>query len=170
MVKLRVIKKNESKQLANLLRQDPALREELGFPNADTITPESVHADILTWQKKKSATCYGIFRNNEIAGMISLSHQNEEERTARIGYWIGTAYRRKRIASDAFAEVLSNAQKKGFATVSSKIDKTNHASISIWEKYEPKTKEISTKQVEVEIDIRRQPLHEPDACKGTKLV
>jgi len=165
MVKLRVIKNNESKQLADLLCQDSVLREELGFPNDDTITPESVHTDILTWQKKKSATCYGIFRNNEITGMISLSHQNVKEGTARIGYWIGTAYRRKRIASDAFAEVLSKARKMGFTTVCSKIDKTNHASISIWKKYKPKIKEVSTEQVEVEIDIRRQQ-HEPDACMG----
>ena len=166
MVKLRLIEKNESKQLAYLLRQDPALREELGFPNADTITPESIHSDIQTWQKEKSATCYGIFRNNRITGMISLSHQNAEEKKARIGYWIGTAYRGKRIASEAFAEILSKAQKMGFTTVSSKIDKTNLASISVWRKYKPKTKDISTEQVEVEIDIKRQPQHEPDTFQG----
>lgn len=166
MVKLRVIKRNESKQLADLLCQDPVLREELGFANADTITPESIYSDIQRWQREKSATCYGILRNNEITGMISLSHQNAEEKKARIGYWIGTAFRRKRLASEAFAEILSKAQKMGFTTVSSKIDKTNHASISIWRKYEPKTKEVSTEQVEVEIDIKRQPLHEPDSCKG----
>lgn len=155
-MKIRVIKRNESKQLADLLCKDPVLREELGFPNADTITPESIYSDIKTWQRKKSATCYGIFRNNEITGMISLSHQNAEEKKARIGYWIGTAYRRKRIASEAFAEILSKAQKMGFTTVSSKIDKTNYASISIWRKYKPKAKEISTEQVEFEIDIKLQ--------------
>lgn len=156
MVKLRVIKKKESEQLADLLCQDSALRKELGFPNADAISPESIHSDIQTWQKEKSATCYGIFRNNEITGMISLSHQNPKERTASVGYWIGSSFRRKGIATEAFASIVPKAREMGIESLSSKIDKTNHASISIWNKYDTDTKEISAKQVEVTIYIKRQ--------------
>jgi len=157
-VKLREIQEEESKQLVNLLHQDQVLREELGFSDVNRITTNSIYTDIQTWQNEKSATCFGIFRNNDITGLISLSHQNKDERTARIGYWIGTAYRRKRIASEAFSEVLSKAHEMGITTLSAKIDKTNHASISIWDKYNVKTKEISAKQVEVTIDIKRQRL------------
>lgn len=163
MVKLREIQERESKQLANLISQDDTLRKELGFQDDHGISPDSIQTDIQSWQKDKSAICFGIFQNRQIVGMISLSHRDAKTKTARIGYWIGSDFRRKGIATEAFAKVITKAQEMGIASLSSRINKTNQASISIWNKFKPNSTEISSDQVRVEIDIKRQPQHEPDA-------
>ncbi len=139
--------------MGELIRRDHHLREELGFPDSSDVTAERIASDILNWQRRKSAICYGVFLNSRITGMISLSHYNAKSKTARAGYWIETEFRRKGVATKAFERVVKIAQERGITLLSAKIDKTNYASIAIWEKYEAKKTEISSNQYLVSINI-----------------
>lgn len=153
VVKLREIRERESRQMAELIGQDRPLMEELGFNSEKQLTAKSIYSDIQAWQKSKSAVCYGIYHDNQITGMISLSHHNQKEKTARVGYWVGNDFRRKGIASKAFAAIIGKARTLGIERLSSKIDKTNYPSLSIWNKYKIKREEISKKQIKVELDF-----------------
>ena len=86
------------------------------------------------------------YLDKQFTGMISLSHNDEANKSARIGYWMGREVRRRGICSQAFDQVIEKARGLRLTSVSSTISKTNHASISIWEKRNAARMEISKRR------------------------
>ncbi|MBU2702947.1 RimJ/RimL family protein N-acetyltransferase [Sporomusaceae bacterium BoRhaA] len=61
---------------------------------------------------QKPADMFAIVLGEKAIGTISLSHQNTINHTARIGYWLGSAYWNKGYASKAFQLILDQAKKR----------------------------------------------------------
>jgi len=85
-------------------------------------------------------------------GTISLSHQDVNNRKARIGYWISSNYWGNGYASQAFSQVINFAKLKRIEYVSSSIKDDNLASKRIWENYGAKI-ELINKRYFVSIDL-----------------
>lgn len=63
---------------------DSILRKDLNMPN-NQITADEVINYITTWSATNNADCFAIEFNTLIVGLISLSHKNTAEKSARIG-------------------------------------------------------------------------------------
>lgn len=120
--------------LAVLLNTDSVLQKELSIPTNHVMTGKEVLLDIEAWNTQNNSLAFVILCDNQVTGLISLSHINRDKRKARIGYWIGSQYRRKGITTEAFSLLLRYAHNIGIELLGSKINKDNIASLRIWEK------------------------------------
>lgn len=122
-------------QLIWFLSNDNRLAEYLGSNNSAKISEQEFSETNQKWIAKNHADMFAIVLGEKAIGTISLSHQNTINHTARIGYWLGSAYWNKGYASKAFQLILDQAKKREIKYVSSTIRKKNIASIKIWNKY-----------------------------------
>ncbi len=122
-------------QLIWFLNNDCSLLKHLGSNNSDKISEQEFSETNNKWIAEKQADMYAIVLENKAIGIISLSHQDTINHTARIGYWIGSAYWNKGYTSQAFRLMLDQTKRKGIKYISSTIEKENIASIKIWDKF-----------------------------------
>ncbi|MBN2857954.1 MAG: GNAT family N-acetyltransferase, partial [Candidatus Delongbacteria bacterium] len=108
---------------------------------------------VSDWCRKTNSEQFEIRFGNEFAGMISLSHIDMEKKSARVGYWVGSEYRKRGICSKAFELILNEAEIKGIKEVRSNIDKNNEYSLKIWDKYNPEIIEKNEKQYTVRLTL-----------------
>lgn len=141
-----------AEEMVSLFSSDEILRKELGL-NTTEFSAEDEFEFVMDWSRKKNAEQFAIRYGDELAGMISLSHIDLENKSARTGYWIGSEFRNKRICTEAFRLILGLAKSKGIEVLESDIDKDNISSLKIWEKYKPEITEKSEKQVSVKMNI-----------------
>lgn len=118
-----------------LLNNDNPLRVCLCPHYTNVISEEDFFEIIQKWSQKQNTDTYAIVIDKKAIGTISLSHQDVAQRTAQIGYWIGSQYWNKGYTTKAFRGVLLLAKKKGFEYVFSTIEKNNIASLRLWEKH-----------------------------------
>ena len=122
-------------QLILFLNNDNRLAKYLGSNNSAKISEQEFLETNKKWIVQNHADMFAIVLGEKAIGTISLSHQNTINHTARIGYWLGSAYWNKGYASKAFQLILDQAKKREIEYVSSTIRKENIASIKIWDKY-----------------------------------
>lgn len=120
-------------QMSELLCRDAVLRDDLGLAPAEMPTPQGCKSHLRDWCRTRQATIYVIVREGMVVGTISLSHVSQDGKSARIGYWVGSAHRRKGYCKEAFRQVLEIARAGGIDQVQARIDQTNTASRRIWE-------------------------------------
>lgn len=123
-----------SAEITWLLNNDSQLRLWLCSHYANSISEQDFFADIKKWLQKQNTDTYAIALDKKAIETISLSHQDIVQRTAQIGYWIGSKYWNKGYATEAFRNILLSAKQKRFEYVFSTIDKNNIAS-RLWEKH-----------------------------------
>ena len=83
---------------------------------------------------------------NKIIGVISLNKINKEQRTAKVGYWLGQKYWRKGFGSEALKEVLDFAFKKlKLRRIEAGVFKGNPSSGKLLEKFGAKLEGIKRK-------------------------
>jgi len=145
--------RREAEQLAALLREDDGLRGELGIAADDRPEGEDVLEKLREWCRKRRATTFAIMAGDTAIGTISLSHRSEEGRTARIGYWVGTRYRRCGHGTRAFATILRRAAAEGITSVSSSVAAWNEGSRRIWERHGATSTPDSGGRIRYEITI-----------------
>ncbi len=109
------------------------------------------------WCLPRQATTFAVVVNSAAVGTISLSHRRAADRTARIGYWIGSRHRGQGICKRAFALALAQAESEGIASVSATIASGNRASRRIWEHHGAVGSEASPGRTRYEIKIGRRP-------------
>lgn len=129
---IKPINKNNVANLAHLLNYDDKLILSLGSRKSHIITPAELYSDLEKWQIENHADSYVIVLNKNVIGLISLSHQNNKQ--ARVGYWIASDKWNKDYASQAFKLIVAIAKDKGFVELSASINPNNTASIRIWDK------------------------------------
>jgi len=139
-------------EMVDLFRTDEAVRKELGLEKKE-FSAEEEFRFISEWNKKNNSESFAIRYGDEFAGMISLSHKDLAYKKARVGYWVGSEFRNRRIGKKAFEAILSVAKSRGIVVLASDIDKSNLFSLKIWEKYNPEITEKSESQVSVIIKI-----------------
>ena len=122
-------------QLIWFLNNDNYLVEHLGSKASVKISEQEFSETHKKWIVEKHADMFAIVLGKKAIGLISLSHQDTINHTARIGYWIGSTYWNKGYTSKAFQLVLDQAKKRGIEYVSTAIEKNNIASRKIWDKH-----------------------------------
>jgi ribosomal-protein-alanine N-acetyltransferase len=134
VIKLRRISRTNIINLALLLSNDNILSQSLspGKPLC-AISAKELFADLEKWQVNNNANTYVIRLGSKSIGSISLSHQNGS--FARVGYWLESSEWNKGYATQAFAQIIEIARKRGFETLSASIGTSNIASRRIWEKF-----------------------------------
>jgi ribosomal-protein-alanine N-acetyltransferase len=122
-------------QLIYFLNNDNRLTEYLGSKQSATVSEQEFVDKNKKWADDKNADIYAIVLGIKAIGMISLSHQDSLQHTARIGYWLGSAYWNKGYTSKAFQLILKKAKEREIESVFSVIKKESTASKKIWDKY-----------------------------------
>jgi len=131
-ITIKPISKNNIANLADMLNYDDKLIASLGSRKSHIVTPAELFTDLEKWQIENNADSYVIVFNKNVIGLISLSHQND--RQARVGYWIASSEWGKGYTSKAFKQIVTIAKNQGFIKLSASIDPFNIASKRIWEK------------------------------------
>ncbi|OOM07218.1 GNAT family N-acetyltransferase [Clostridium saccharobutylicum] len=131
-------------QLVEILNYDIILQDSLGSKRC-IISKDDFIKYNNEWSKNSNSEIFAILLNNNAIGIISLSHQNIEEKKAQIGYWIGSKYWRKGYTSQAFSQILGYAKRKEIKYLNAKIQKDNIASQKIWQQYSAKIELINNK-------------------------
>ena len=126
---------HDGEHLAALLSSDNGLRRDLEIATDDQPTGADVLSHLRDWCRQHRATTFAIVAGATAIGTISLSHRSADGRTARIGYWIGTRYRRQGHCTRAFAAVLRQVAAEGITTVSCTVAADNLWSRQIWERH-----------------------------------
>ena len=122
-------------QLVWFLNNDERLAKYLGTINPANVTEQEFLEKNEQWVVEKHTDMFAIVLGKKALGMISLSHQDVIKHTARIGYWLGSAYWNKGYGSEAFQLILDHAKKREFKCVSSTISKEDVVSKNIWDKF-----------------------------------
>jgi ribosomal-protein-alanine N-acetyltransferase len=74
------------------------------FPHPYTITHARVFIQLTA--KDSHLKCWGIFENGHLAGVISVTLQDDIYRhSAEIGFWLGAAFRKRGIVTEAIGLV-----------------------------------------------------------------
>ncbi len=133
-ISIKSIELEDARYLVELLNKDEALIKALGSEKREISIEEFIKHN-HEWCKSRNADMFAIMAHNIAIGTISLSHQNIKEKSAQIGYWIGSKYWGKGYTSKAFSKVIEFAVSKGFTCVGTTIEIHNIASIKIWEKH-----------------------------------
>lgn len=134
-VKIRKPLLSDAGQLAEMLSDDTGLRADLSFADNKKVTADEFMGQIKDWCAKNNAVTFAIVAGNKTVGTISLSHRSPDGTSAKIGYWIGTEYRRKGYCSKAFRKVLQFAANEDIKTVSGTVAADNIPSRRLWEHY-----------------------------------
>ncbi len=171
MLSIEPINLKYSKDLVSLLNSDTILKNILGF-GKEEIGYKYFNENNNKWMKKKNANIFAMVFNNKAVGMISLSHQNKLEKSAQIGYWLGSEYWNKGITKKAFKLILQLASDKKFETVMATIDKDNIYSLKIWQKYSAEIIDkndqflvnLNLKNIEADFEVQE----EYDFSKGVR--
>lgn len=131
---LREPTERDAEQLAALLREDAVLRQELGLLPDDLPTASDFLRKLAEWGEPRRATTFSIVVSETAVGTISLSHRSTDGRSARVGYWIGSAYRHRGYASQGFAAICGRARAEGIHSLSAQVATENLGSRRVWEK------------------------------------
>jgi ribosomal-protein-alanine N-acetyltransferase len=128
--------KKDNEELADLMCKDIVLRSEFEIKDNDMPTGTDFSEKLKRWCDRNNSISMSIINENDQAiGLISLRHIFRNDRNAKIGYWLGSSYRKKGYTSQAFGLVIDLAHKLQLSCVSSTVLKNNVASQKIWEKY-----------------------------------
>jgi len=153
-VQLRPVGVEEAESLAEFLRDDGQLRRDLGIRAPDRPEGSEVLAKVKRWcEQTNSVSAAVVVPNQGVVGLISLSHVNAKERSARIGYWTASSYRGRGYTKEAFCLMLQLARREGIRTVSAKIDKANLSSLRIWRHYGAAEQEVADGKIECRLDL-----------------
>jgi GrpB-like predicted nucleotidyltransferase (UPF0157 family)/predicted acetyltransferase len=152
LIQIEKLDLNSSTMLAEILNHDDKLKKAMGSKSSDN-TGESFLNRMTEWQKTTCSTSFAIKAASEAVGIISLSRQNVNEKSARIGYWLASKYWNKGICSFAFSEVLKFGIQQGFKIFRAKIPKETEASLRIWKKHNAKIENDGETHFKVEIHI-----------------
>lgn len=98
-------------QLAEILNTDNTLQDNLGSKSNIVSKDEFIKYN-NEWSKSTNSEIFAIVLNNDAIGIISLSHQDIEEKKAQIGYWIRSRYWGNGYTSQAFSQILKYAKRK----------------------------------------------------------
>ena len=133
MVELREPDIAEAAAIAELLNRDIQLRADLRCRDDFSTSAEGVLGTLAEWCQAKRAVSYAILADGVAVGVISLSQIDPMTRTGRIGYWVGSAHRRRGYCKAALALVLREARRRGLRAVSASVHRQSLASTRLWE-------------------------------------
>lgn len=136
MITIREPTVGDAAQISRMLCEDEILRTDLDLDPSFQPDSNDVLKDLRNWCKSRNAITFAVVLNSTTTvGTISLSHISNEDKTARIGYWIGGNHRSQGYCSTAFRLVVVKAKELGITKLLSTIAIDNLNSRAIWEKH-----------------------------------
>jgi len=158
-ISIRNIRFEDAEAIATFRVEDTVLHEAAGM-RRHYGSAQEVLDDYARWEKEHNSICMGIVLDGmTTVGTISLSHIDATNRTAGIGYWIGSAYWRRGYCSAAFDLTLRLARRLNIRQVSSKIDTTNQASRRIWLRRGGEEHALSETRIRYTIELKTEGTH-----------
>ena len=148
---------SEAEQLAEILGEDDALRTDLGIAPDNRPAADGFLDELAAWCAPRRASTFAILADGVAVGTISISHRSPDGRSARIGYWVGTRYRRLGHCRRAFAAVLAQAAAEGIEHVSGTVAAENTASRRLWERHASVATVLADGRIRYELEIERRP-------------
>ena len=133
IIHLNNIQMRHAEELAQILYKDIKLKNAMGCHIVKTTGNEFI-TFCKDWASKQKADTFVIILDKVAIGSISLSHQDVNKRSARIGYWISSNYWGNGYTSQAFSLVLGFAKLKSIQYITASINEDNLASKRIWVK------------------------------------
>ncbi|MBF0354997.1 MAG: GNAT family N-acetyltransferase [Alphaproteobacteria bacterium] len=140
-----------SDQLAAILNWDEGLPPSVkGSGTAPPLSAADFLSYTQSWCREKSAQSFAIVDDSDSAiGLISLSHIDREQGTARTGMFLSSRHEGLGIPGAAFALLLKLARMLGIRQVSGAIPEIEDMAQEIWEgcgaavRFEPKQVVVS---------------------------
>ncbi len=121
--------------MSSMISTDKVLKKYLGFRENDKLESDDFLEDIKKWCETRDAVTFAILLNSKTAvGTISMSRIHSREKSARIGYWIGSDYRSNGYCTTAFKLVVNEAAGMDLTKLISTIAEDNSHSRQIWDK------------------------------------
>jgi len=158
LISIRGLTDEDCRQLAAMLCEDDILRRDLGIPEDRKSTAEAFARFICEWERERNASTYAIVLDGDTAvGTISLSHVDLVERSGRIGYWVGSDYRKKGHCTEAFGRVVEEAVSRGLERVRASIAEENIPSRRIWERHGGRVVCCEDGKIAYEIELDGKP-------------
>ena len=135
-IQLQTVGKQQATDLAEMLCNDHLLRQDLGIKDDEKPARQDVLEKLDDWCSRTDSVSAAIVHpDGKAMGLISLSHIDDLDRSACIGYWIGSAVRGKGHTSEAFRLILEFAKVNGIRSVRATVDQENQPSLRIWRRY-----------------------------------
>ncbi len=154
MITLRELTLQDAAAIAEMLNDDVVLRADLGIRSAPQNTSDTVMREVGEWCKSHQAVSFAILAGGVAVGMMSLSRIDPKAGTGRIGYWVGSCYRRQGFCTKAFKLVLQEAVLRGVHTLSSSIDKDNVPSRRLWESAGATSTPVTAERMRYTLEIK----------------
>jgi len=124
-------------------------------------TAEGLLEHLTEWCASRRATTYAILAEGVAIGTISISHRSPDGRSARVGYWIGSRYRRQGYCTSAFEAMLARAATEGIRRVSATIASDNLPSRRLWERQGGVPAEAADGRLRYELPVASRPAPPP---------
>lgn len=134
-VVLQLLKPEDYDRVAALIESDSTLRNEFGIRENAAPSGSKIKVDFQSWCATHEAKMFSITRGSEITGIMTLSRINLVQQSGRLGFWLGSHYRRQGLGSRAFKNMLGIARTMGLYQFSGSVEPSNQASIKLWEKF-----------------------------------
>ena len=151
-VSLRLLSREDAVCIADLLNRDDVLRAALASGTWELVTGEAFYENTTEWCARTNSLSFAIMYDGVSVGMISLSHIDDMNHSARVGYWVASECWGQGVATRAFACLISLAREHDIRILISHIDSENTASRKIWKRYD--AKEIGLKDDQIRYELR----------------
>lgn len=100
-----------SKRLAEVIGTDEKLNMQLSPSKPlHESSAEDFYNFCISWCKRTNSDSYAVLLDGVSIGLISISHQNYETRTAKCGYWIESRLWGREYTTKALELIIKEAQ------------------------------------------------------------
>ncbi|MDA3839436.1 MAG: GNAT family N-acetyltransferase [Candidatus Delongbacteria bacterium] len=134
-IKLIPIVQNHYADISLLIGSDTQLQKELGFKKGSIPTKLQVEKDFISWCESHKAEMYSIFKDDIFIGLITISRIDVKNKSARLGYWLGSEFRQKGYSSIAYRKMLDKVPSMGINKLNGSVLVSNLPSRLLWENH-----------------------------------
>jgi len=132
VITLHEIQPEDYSEIAMLIAADLQLQKEFGFPKDLIPTSAQLESDYKGWNKSHSAKMFCVRLSEAFIGLMTISRIDLNERSARLGYWLGSDYRHLGYGANAFDQALKICSQMGIRQISASIAADNLPSKKLW--------------------------------------
>jgi RimJ/RimL family protein N-acetyltransferase len=138
------VTREDAATLASMLCADSLLRRDLSIQDDVRPTANDFLQKVNTWGKETKGATYAISTTEGAVGIISLRPSSADQHKGKVGFWIGSAHRRKGYCTDALQQLIAVAARSDFDSISGTVSEGNTASCRVWEKLHASSDETET--------------------------
>ncbi len=134
-IKLLPIIQEHYSKISMLITSDMQLQKDLGFTEKSIPSKAQVENDFRSWCESHAAEMFSIFKDDTFIGLITLSRIDIRNKSARLGYWLGSEFRNKGYGAIAYRKMLDKVSSMGIAKLNGSVLVSNLSSRRLWENH-----------------------------------